>query len=43
MKKFEKQCRLANLNILAERLHNEGRTADAYTIRQVLDLFKEAK
>jgi hypothetical protein len=42
MKRVDKKLKLQNLKTLAERLHTEGRTADSYTIRQVLALFKEA-
>lgn len=38
MKKLDRKLLLQNLKTLADRLHAEGRCADAFTVRQVLDL-----
>ena len=37
-REFEKRLKVWNLKVLAERLVRVGRGADAWTVRQVLDL-----
>jgi len=37
---LDRQLRIHNLICLEKKLHEEGRTGDAFTIRQVLDMIK---